>query len=141
MADSGTVPDPAAKRKPAARSANVPIASRAASVILPVTGGKSVKTSFFVSGFALTTAAGQATLVFDINGTNTVVKFPPNSEKSFVQKIAFKGKAVSEVRLTAFVLAERESTNAQSAAFIVVDSIDNDLALAAKKKDASKPKS
>jgi hypothetical protein len=140
-ADTGKVPDPAARRTPAAKASNAPVATRAFSLVLPITAGKSIRTSYFASGFVVTNAGSEATLLFSVNGKNTVVKFPPKSDKSFVQKLDIKTAYASEIRMTVFLLAERDSTNPQTAAFLGVNAIDNDLAVANKKKAAGKPKS
>jgi hypothetical protein len=122
-----------------ARSATVsaPIATRAFSIVLPVTSGEPIKTAFFASGFIVTTNGAQGTLVFSVNGQNTVVKLPPNSEREFVQKLDFEAGAVSEVRMTVFLLLERDSKYPDAAAFLSVNTIDTDTALA-KRKGADK---
>src|SRR5712671_5626061 len=57
-----------------------PVISRVASIVIPLTGQKTFRNSFFVSGFALTGEGRNGTVVFSINGQNTVVKFPPGVE-------------------------------------------------------------
>jgi hypothetical protein len=101
---------------------------------------KSIKTSFFASGFVATTAGASATLVLSVNGKNTVVNFPPGSERDFVQKLDYYAKSTSEIRVTAFLLAEQESGDAEASAFLGVNTIETDTALAKRKAAGEKRK-
>jgi hypothetical protein len=111
-------------------AATTPIATRVFSIVIPVTGGNSVKTSFFASGFVSTSKGAQGTLVFSVNGKNSVASFSPGTQQSFVQELQFGGEYVSDARMTVYLLAERDSKTADAEAFLNVTAIDTDLALA-----------
>ena len=122
-----------AARRARSTPATAPIVTRAFSMVLPVTGDKPVRTSLFASGFALTGPDSTATLLFVVNGQHKVVRFGPNTERSFVEKIDYRGGRTSEIRMNVFLLAERSSSNPNGLSFLRVVTIDTDTALAARK--------
>ncbi len=126
--DTGKLPEKAAKRARSPATA-APVATRVFSAVIPVKG-KSIKTSFFVSGYVVTTEGSQGTLLFIVNGQNTLTKFAAKSDKSFVQRLDFKAKSASEIRMTVFLLAERDAQYPNAAAYLNVSTIDTDAALA-----------
>jgi len=128
-----------AARRARSTPATAPIVTRAFSMVLPVTGGKPVRTSLFASGFALTGPDSTATLLFVVNGQHKAVRFGPNTERSFVEKIDYRGARTSEIRMSVFLLAERSSSNPNGLSFLRVATIDTDTAVAARK-TASKTK-
>ena len=134
--DSAKLPAPVAARVRSEKT-DAPIGTRVFSIVIPLTGSKSVRNAFFVSGFVLTGEGTSGTLVFSINGQNTVTKFAAGMNKDFVQRLNFRTKYASEVRITVFLLAERDSAG-QGAAFLGVNAIDTDTGLAKKPKPAGK---
>jgi hypothetical protein len=130
--DTGKLPEKSAKR---ARSpaTDTPVATRVFSTVIPVKGGKSIKTSFFVSGYVVTTEGSQGTLLFSVNGQNTLTKFGAKLDQSFVKRLDFKAKSASEIRMTVFLLAERDARYPNAAAYLNVSNIDTDAALAKQK--------
>ena len=114
-----------------------PVVSRVATVVIPVTGGSQIDTPIVVSGFAVTTEGGQATMLFSVNGQNTLVNFPKNTDRSFMETLKFSAASVPEIRLTVVLLAECNAP--QGTAIIHVSAIDSDLELA-KQRAASTPK-
>ena len=127
--DTSKLPEKSAKRARSPATA-APVATRVFSTVIPVKGGKSIKTSFFVSGYVVTTEGSQGTLLFSVNGQNTLTKFAAKSDKSFVQRLDFKAKSASEIRMTVFLLAERDAQYPNAAAYLNVSTIDTDAALA-----------
>ena len=127
--DTGKLPEKAAKRACSPATA-VPVATRVFSAVIPVKGGKTIKTSFFVSGYVVTTEGSQGTLLFSVNGQNTLTKFAAKLDQSFVKRLDFKAKSGSEIRMTVFLLAERDAQYPNAAAYLNVSSIDTDAALA-----------
>ena len=111
---TGTLPAAIAGRMRSQRS-DAPVTTRVFSLVLPVTGGKPVKTALFASGFALTDQGASATLLFNVNGQYTAVAFPPGSDGEFVQELDYAADAAPEIRLTVFLLAEHESGNPNAA--------------------------
>lgn len=126
--DGGKLPDSATQRSKTKSKASAPIATASYSFVLPVANGQSVKIPFVLSGFVLTTKGAKALLLFRANGADTLVAFPEGTDREFVKTINYRAKGVSEVRVTVFVLAERPSTDAASAAFINVNKIDVETA-------------
>lgn len=128
-----------AARRARSTPATAPVVTRAFSMVLPVTGDKPVRASLIASGFALTGADSTATLVFVVNGQHKIVRFGPNTDRSFVEKIDYRGARNSEIRMSLFLLAERNSSHPNGLSFLRVITIDTDTALAARK-TASKTK-
>ncbi len=103
-----------------------PIATRVYSLVLPLKGdGYGGEIEFALQGFVITTEGATATLIFSVNGHNTVVDFPANSEKSFTHQFKYSVGSESESRLNVFLLAERGSNG--SDAHIHVQSIDAEV--------------
>jgi hypothetical protein len=138
IAASGTLPSEVARRARSGKSEG-PVVARTFSIVLPVTSEKPIRTSFIASGFAMTGPDSSATLMLVVNGQQKVVRFGPQTERSFVEKLDFRAARASEVRMTAFLLAERSSGNADAMSFLRVAAIDTDTALA-QRKMAGQPK-
>src|SRR6266545_6211745 len=107
-----------------------PIVSRVFSMVIPVTDGKLVRTTFAASAFVITSKGANATLLFDVNGQNTVVKLPPGSDRSFIPTVDFRAKDVSDIRMTVFLMVERDAAYRDASAYLNVSAIDTDLAAA-----------
>ena len=116
-----------------------PVVSRTATVVIPVTGGSQIKTPIVVQGYASTNQGGQATLLFSANGQNTVVNFPKNTDRDFIEKLEFSAASAAELRLTAVLLAECDGQYQGADAFISVNAIDSDIEVA-KQRAASRTK-
>jgi hypothetical protein len=109
-------------------TSSVPVASRAFTFVLPLSGAATgTEIPFFVSGFALSEKAANGHLVFSINDQTMVVDFPGKSDQEFVQQLKYKaGGSESEVRLTIFLLADRDSKSDASVS-LNITAIDTDL--------------
>jgi len=106
---------------------SVPVASRAFTFVLPLSGAApGTEIPFFVSGFSLSEKAGNGHLVFSINDQTMVADFPGKSDQEFVQQLKYKAGSESEVRLTVFLLADRDSKSDASVS-LNVTAIDTDL--------------
>lgn len=134
--DGGKLPDQVAKRMRSA-AVKAPVVTRVFSIVIPVNDGKPIKTSFFANGYVLTEEGAHGTLLFSVNGQNTLVRFGPKSDRSFLQKLDFKAASASDIRMTVFLLAERDGKYPGASAYLNVSAIDTDLA-AAKKRAAAK---
>jgi hypothetical protein len=107
---------------------SAPVVARVFTFVLPLSGATpDTEIPFFVSGFVKSENGANGHLVFSINDQTTAVDFPGNVEKSFVHQVNFKAGAASEVRLTVFLSADRESTS-QAMAALNVNAIDTDFA-------------
>jgi hypothetical protein len=133
--DGGKLPDKIAKRVRSSVT-TAPVATRVFSTVIPVKAGKDVRSTLFVSGFVLTTSRAGATLLFTVNGQNIVTSFGPNADKSFIQPLEFRASSTSEIRMSIFLLAEREGQG--PAAYLNVSAIDTDAALARKRLGGTK---
>lgn len=131
IATSSSLPTEVARRARSNKSeapvkSEGPVATRTFSIVLPLTSEKPIRTPFFASGFAFTGPDSGASLVFVINGQQKVVRFGPSTEKSFVEKLDFRAARTNEIRMTLFLLAERNSSNPDATSFLRVDAIDAD---------------
>jgi hypothetical protein len=133
--DGGKLPDKIAKRK-RSPATTAPVATRVFSLALPMKSGKAVRVPLFVSGYVVTTSKAGATLLFSVNGQQTVTSFGPNADKSFIQRLDFRAPATSELRMTVFLLADRDGT--APAAYLNVNAIDTDVAQIKKRATAKK---
>jgi len=107
---------------------STPVVTRAFTFVLPLSGAvPDTEIPFFVSGFAFSEKGANGHLVFSINDQTTVVDFPGNSDQDFVQQLKFKVGSASEVRLTVFLWADRESKSDATVKLNVL-AIDTDLA-------------
>lgn len=105
-----------------------PIASRVFSFSLPLSGAEpGQEIPFFVSGFAFSEKEATAHLVFSVNNQTTVTDFPVNSKADFVQELKCTVGDAADVRITVFLLADRDS-NSDSGVHLNVTAIDTDIA-------------
>jgi len=89
---------------------STPVAARVFTFVLPLSGATpDTEIPFFVSGFVFSEEGGNGHLIFSINDQTMVTDFPGNSDQSFVQQLKFNIGSASEVRLTVFLLADRDS--------------------------------
>lgn len=104
-----------------------PIATRVFSFSLPLSGAEpGQEIPFFVSGFAFSEKEATAHLVFSVNNQTTVTDFPANSKTDFVQELKYTAGDAADVRITVFLLADRDS-NSDSGVHINVIAIDTDI--------------
>ena len=76
--------------------------------------------------------------MLSVNDQQTVTHFKKTDNKEILVQLKYRAKSVGDIRLTLFLLAERDAAHPKSAALIHVTSIDTDLALANKKKKGTK---
>lgn len=106
---------------------SAPIVTRAFSFALALSGADpGVEIPFFVSGFAATQAGANGHLLFSVNDQSMVVDFPENSNSDFVKQLNYQVGPASELRITVFLLADRDSTSDAAVALNVL-SIDTDV--------------
>jgi hypothetical protein len=106
---------------------SAPVVTRMFSFVLPLAGADpSLEIPFFVSGFVLTQKGANGHLVFSVNDQTTVADFAENSNTDFTQQLKYKVGSASEVRMTVFLLADRDSTS-DSAVHLNVTAIDTDI--------------
>jgi hypothetical protein len=105
-----------------------PVAARTFSFILPLTGAApGLEVPFFVQGFVLAEKGSNGHLVFSVNDQTVVADFPSGSDKSFVQQLKYKAGWSNEVRITIFLLADRDSAS-DAGVSLNVTTIDTDIA-------------
>jgi hypothetical protein len=138
-ADGGKIAKAIGKLKRAA-TGNPPITSRAFSIVIPVKAGTPFKTSFHVQGYAFTNGGGRATLLFGVNGQNTVASFAPNTDSDSFPQFDYATESTSEIRLTVFLQAERDGQFQDAAAHINIIAIDIGLDQAQSSAAAAKAK-
>jgi len=108
--------------------ARTPVSARAFSFSLPLSdAAPGTEIPFFVDGSVICENGANAHLVLSINDQTTVVDFPGGSDTSFIHQMSFKVGSASEVRITVFLLADRDSKSGSEAILRVV-SIDTDAA-------------
>ena len=112
-----------------AKVTDAPIGTQIFSAVIPVSGGD-IDTTFFVTTFVAAEQGAAGTLLFAVNDKNTVMRFPPGDGKEVIVKLNYKAKTASDVRLTLFLLAERDAAHPKASALVHVNAIDTDLALA-----------
>lgn len=106
---------------------SAPIVTRMFSFVLPLAGADpGLEIPFFVSGFVLTQKGANGHLVFSVNDQTTVADFTGDSNTDFVQQFKYKVGSASEVRMTVFLLADRDSAS-DSAVHLNVLAIDTDI--------------
>jgi hypothetical protein len=106
---------------------SAPIVSRAFSFALPLSGADpGQEIPFFVSGFVATEKGANGHLLFSVNDQTIAADFPGNSKSDFVQQLKYKAGDAAEVRITVFLLADRDSTS-DSAVSLNVLAIDTDI--------------
>jgi hypothetical protein len=120
---------PAAARRARSPKTDAPIATRTYAVVIPVTSGGPIRTSFFASGFVLTNVGTNAAVVFSINGQSKIVRFGANENREFIVELRHRAKVAGDIRLSIFLLAERDEKNPTEGVFINVLTVDSDLAL------------
>jgi len=106
---------------------SAPVVTRMFSFVLPLAGADpSLEIPFFVSGFVLTQKGANGHLVFSVNDQTTVADFAENSNTDFTQQLKYKVESASEVRMSVFLLADRDSTS-DSAVHLAVTAMDTDI--------------
>jgi hypothetical protein len=104
-----------------------PIATRVFSFSLPLSCAEpGQEIPFFVSGFVASEKEASAHLVFTVNDQTTVADFPANSNTSFVQPHKYTARDAADVRVTVFLLANRDSKS-DSGVHVIVNTIDTDM--------------
>jgi hypothetical protein len=107
---------------------STPIVTRVFSFSLPLSGADpGMEIPFFVSGFVLSQKGANGHLLFSVNDQTLVVDFPENSNTDFVQQLKYKVGYASELRISVFLLADRDSKS-DAAVNLSVQAIDTDIA-------------
>jgi len=68
-----------------------------------------VEIPFAVSGNVFSQEGANGHLLFSVNDQSMVVDFPKNSDNDFVQQLNYKVGSASELRISVFLLADRDS--------------------------------
>ena len=118
-------------------TATAPIATKAFAVVIPAKGAKPVKAKFIIDATAVLSTGSTASLLIDINGQNTILKVPAKQDGPFVHTFNYNAASASEIRLTIFLLLERDQQAQGVWGYMKVNSIATDL-LMSKKKPPSK---
>ena len=105
-----------------------PIVSRVFSFALQLSGANpGMEFPFFVSGFVSSQEGANGHLLFSVNDQSIVVDFPPNSDNDYVQQLNYKVGNASELRISIFLLADRDSKSTAAVSLDVL-AIDTDIA-------------
>ena len=106
---------------------SAPIVTRLFSFALPLSGADlGLEIPFFVSGFILSQEGANGHLLFSVNDQSMVVDFPPNSDNDYVQQLNYKVGNAAELRISIFLLADRDSKSSAAVSLDVL-AIDTDL--------------
>ena len=106
---------------------SAPIVTRVFSFAIPLSGADAgTEIPFFVSGYVATEKGANGHLLFSVNDQSMVVDFPENSNSDFVEQLNYHVGPASELRITVFLLADRDSTSDAAVALNVL-SIDTDV--------------
>ena len=106
-----------------------PVATRLFSFSIPLSAADlGYEIPFTVQGFTLSGKQTSAHLMFTVNDQTSVVDFPAETDSSFVHQLKYKAGNATEARITAFLLADRDSRS-DSGVHIMVNAIDADLAI------------
>jgi hypothetical protein len=105
---------------------NPPVATQAFSAVIPASG-RNIDASFAVSAFVRVDEGASATMIIAANDTSTVKRFPSGTNQSVEVVHRYRAGAASDIRLTIFLLAERDQAHPDAAAGIHADNIDGDL--------------
>jgi hypothetical protein len=122
------------------KTPEAPVGTKVFSVVIPVYG-KSIDTTFIVTAFASAEEGASGALLFTVNDKTTVTRFAPSEGKETLVKLRYRAKAVSDVRFTLVLLAQRDQAHAKATSLVHVTTIDSDLLVAEQriaKKDAAK---
>jgi hypothetical protein len=104
-----------------------PIITRVCSFALPLSGAApGLEIPFNLQGFVFTETGANGHLLFSVNDQTMVVDFPENSNDSFLKQFSYKVGNPSELRITVFLLADRDSTS-NGGVNLSVASIDTDV--------------
>ena len=104
-----------------------PIVSRVFSFALQLSGANpGMEFPFFVSGFVSSQEGANGHLLFSVNDQSIVVDFPPNSDNDYVQQLNYKVGNAAELRISIFLLADRDSKSSAAVSLDVL-AIDTDL--------------
>jgi hypothetical protein len=115
---------------------SAPIVTRVFSFSLPLSGADpGVEFPFFVSGFISSQEGANGHLLFSVNDQSMVVDFPPNSGNDYVQQLNYKVGNASELRISIFLLADRDSKSSAAVSLNVL-AIDTDMTKAATSSNA-----
>ena len=105
-----------------------PIVSRVFSFALQLSGANpGMEFPFFVSGFVSSQEGANGHLLFSVNDQSIVVDFPPNSDNDYVQQLNYKVGNAAELRISIFLLADRDSKSSAAVSLDVL-AIDTDIA-------------
>ncbi|MFC4066466.1 hypothetical protein [Actinoplanes subglobosus] len=96
------------------------------SMVLPLDSAPdTVQIRFSILETVIVSEAGAgATVVFSVNGQTDVMHFPPGSDDLFTQVFDFESEPTAELRISFFLLADRESGNPSAFASITTGSLD-----------------
>jgi hypothetical protein len=106
------------------KKTRAPVNTNIYSAVLPASG-KNVKASIVVNGFGVTEPGTNTAVVITANGQHSVTHFT-DSDEAFTASLPFRAKALTDVRVTVVLVAERAATHPDASALIAVTDISAD---------------
>ena len=103
-----------------------PVSTQAFSVVIPVSG-QNIDATFTFQGVVLVTEGALATLIININDTNTVMRYRPGFDNSVVVPVRYRAKTASDIRIAIFLLAEHDQAHPNGSASMHFDTIDGNM--------------
>jgi hypothetical protein len=110
-----------------------PVSANTFSVVIPITG-QSIDANLTFQGVVNVSDGGLATLIINVNDTNTVMRYRPGINQSVVVPYRYTATNYSgELAITIVLVAARDQAHPNGSAFMHFDTIDGDLGTAKKR--------
>ena len=116
---------------------DAPVATKVASLVIPVTG-QQIDATIVVDAGATTQEGTGATLMLVVNDKSTAVHVPAGANNKDVElQLRYRAKGVSDLRITILAVVDRDQAHPGSASDLTVDAL-NGMMAGADRKPAKK---
>jgi len=106
-----------------------PVSANTFSVVIPVSG-QTIDANLTFQGVVNVSDGGLATLIINVNDTNTVMRYRPGINQSVVVSHRYTASYATELAITIVLVATRDQAHPNGSAFMHFDTIDGDLGTA-----------
>jgi hypothetical protein len=104
------------------------VGTRVFSFVVPVSG-KDINASFTLKASVTAEEGAGGLLMLVVNDQQTVTRYKTREEREFLVTLNYRAKAASDLRITVFLLAERDAAHPTAMTLIHIGSTDGDLAV------------
>lgn len=105
---------------PGVSATKSPISTRAYSTVIPAIG-QNVETTFIANGFIRMEPGTHTVAILTVNDQHSVAHFTPEQkDEGFTVAVRYQAEAITEIRLTVVLIAQRESEHPEASALIAV---------------------